>query len=280
MYSSAAGRFWRRYVTAIQDSADNESDSYREVTLRGAANRKAVVVLVTSAISLTILNFGVTSQPSWLPVMLDGLGMDGWADLAREAFWLSAHAQRNGLLFWGIGQIVAYTVPPIIVIKLLLRDRMASYGLRIRGIGSHAPAYVVLLALSIPFVVAASYTPAFQAKYPFYDLAPGQGLWPDMALWWVIYAFQFAALEFFFRGFMIHGLSGRLGYMAVFVMVVPYNMLHYGKPLAEALAAIVGGAVLGSLSLRSRSIWWGVAVHVGVAGAMDVSALVHKDFLP
>ena len=280
MESSPTGGFWRRYVTAVQDSADGESDSYREATPRGAANRKAVVVLVTSALSLTILNFGVTSQPSWLPLLLDGLGMDGWADLARDAFWLSGHAQRNGLLFWGIGQVAAYTILPIAVIKLVLRERVGMYGLRIRGIGSHAPAYAALLAVSIPFVLAASYSPAFQAKYPFYDLAPGQGLWPDMALWWVVYALQFAALEFFFRGFMIHGLSGRLGYMAVFVMVVPYNMLHYGKPMAEALAAIVGGAVLGSLSLRSRSIWWGVAVHVGVAGAMDVSALVHKGFLP
>ena len=146
--------------------------------------------------------------------------------------------------------------------------------------GRTHPLYAVLLAVSVPFVVVASYTGAFQAKYPFYDLAAGEGLWPNMALWWVVYGLQFAALEFFFRGFMIHGLSGRLGYMAVFVMVVPYNMLHYGKPLAEAVAAIAGGAVLGSLSLRSRSIWWGVAVHVGVAGTMDVAALVHKGFLP
>ena len=148
-----------------------------------------------------------------------------------------------------------------------------------KGIGSHGGTYVILLGLSIPFVVIASFTPAFQAKYPFYDLAPGEGLWPAMTVWWVVYGLQFVALEFFFRGFMVHGLSARFGYLSVFVMMVPYNMLHYGKPVAEALAAILGGIILGSLSLRSRSIWWGVGVHVGVAATMDVAALAHKGFL-
>ena len=273
-------RFWRRYVTGIREAGYRSSDEYREAIPRSESDRKAVVVLVTSALSLTILNFGATSDPDWLIDLFDALGPAAWAEWARATFDLSIHAQRNGLVFWGIGQLISYTAPPLLAIKLILGERVRDYGLRTRGIGRHAAVYAVLLAVSLPFVVAASFTAAFQAKYPFYDLAPGEGLWPNMALWWLIYGLQFAALEFFFRGFMIHGLSGRLGYMAVFVMVVPYNMLHYGKPLAEALAAIVGGAVLGSLSLRSRSIWWGAAVHVAVAGTMDVAALVHKGYLP
>ena len=271
---------WRRYVTEIQDAAERDSDAYRSAIPRSDANRRAVVVLITAALSLTILNFGATSRPYWLVTMLDGLGLDAWAAWGRATFDLSVHAQRNGLVFWGIGQLFAYTVPPLLAIRFVLRERVSDYGLRVRGIRRHATVYSVLLAVSVPFVVAASFTASFQAKYPFYDLAPGEGLWPNMMLWWVVYGLQFAALEFFFRGFMIHGLSGRLGYMAVFVMVVPYNMLHYGKPIAEALAAIVGGAVLGSLSLRSRSIWWGVVVHVAIAGTMDVAALFHKGFLP
>ena len=280
MRSLIRSRLWSSYVTAIQDHGDAQSAAYRAVTSRAQANRKAVVVLVTSALSLTILNFGATSQPHWLITLLEGLGLDGWAGWVRAAFQTSQYQQRNGLLFWGIGQVFAYTVLPLLAVKLVLKERVRDYGVRVKGIGRHAPVYAVLLAVSVPFVVAASYTASFQAKYPFYDLEPGGGLWPDMALWWAVYGLQFAALEFFFRGFMVHGLSGRLGYMAVFVMVVPYNMLHYGKPVAEALAAIAGGAVLGSLSLRSRSIWWGVAVHVAVAGTMDVAALIHKGFIP
>ena len=68
-----------------------------------------------------------------------------------------------------------------------------------------------------------------------------------MYRWWVLYWLQFCALEFFFRGFLLHGLAPRLGWAAIFAMALPYNMLHYGKPMPEALAAIVGGIVLGTL---------------------------------
>jgi membrane protease YdiL (CAAX protease family) len=56
-------------------------------------------------------------------------------------------------------------------------------------------------------------------------------------------------------------------------------MLHYQKPVLEALAAIAGGVVLGSLSLKMRSIWWGAMLHIGVAGTMDVLSLSQKGML-
>ena len=160
--------------------------------------RQVVVVLVISALSLTFLNFG-TTNPAWFVAMLEMLGAGGWAERARDAFEGSDSAQLNRLLFWGGGQILAYTLLPVAAIKLILKDSIGNYGLRIKGTGSHGGTYAVLLALSVPFVVLASFTAAFQAKYPFYDLAPGEGLWPGMALWWVVYGLQFVALEFFFR---------------------------------------------------------------------------------
>jgi membrane protease YdiL (CAAX protease family) len=61
---------------------------------------------------------------------------------------------------------------------------------------------------------------------------------------------------------------------AIAVMIVPYCMIHYHKPLPEALGAIVGGVVLGWLALRTRSLWGGWLLHVAVALSMDVLALV------
>ena len=51
----------------------------------------------------------------------------------------------------------------------------------------------------------------------------------------------------------------------MFVAVVPYCMIHFQKPLPEALGAIVAGVVLGALSLRTGSVLGGAAVHVAVA---------------
>ena len=279
MRSVSRTAFWQRNVTNIQNLGDDESDAYRAKTTRADANRKAVIVLLTVAVSLTILNFGASSSPTWFTSLLDGLGLDGAAEWSREVFFRSSNRQRNGLMFWGVGNIFSYVVPPILVIKFVLREPLADYGVRVRGIWPHGRTYAILLLISIPFVIIASYTAAFLAKYPFYDLSAGEGLFPNMTVWWVIYGLQFMALEFFFRGFMVHGLKHRLGYMAIFVMAVPYNMLHYNKPVLEALAAIGGAIVLGSLSLRSRSVWWGAWLHISIASTMDISALIHKGFL-
>jgi uncharacterized protein len=74
----------------------------------------------------------------------------------------------------------------------------------------------------------------------------------------------------------VHTLKRDLGAHAVFVAVVPYCMIHFQKPLPEALGAIVAGIILGTLSLRTGSVLGGAAVHVAVALTMDVLALAQK----
>jgi len=79
--------------------------------------------------------------------------------------------------------------------------------------------------------------------------------------WGFLYLVQFVCLEFFFRGFMLNALRPALGANAVFVMCVPYTMIHFPKLWPEAAGAMAFGLFLGLLALRSRSIWGGVAVH-------------------
>ena len=95
----------------------------------------------------------------------------------------------------------------------------------------------------------------------------------DLWAWEGLYAAQFVSLEFFFRGFILNGLRRALGSNAIFVMIVPYCMIHYGKPMPETLGAIGAGLILGTLALRTRSIWGGVLIHISVALTMDVLAL-------
>lgn len=275
-----AGRRWARWGESWEKLGDGLSDSAPpDPDARRRANREAVIVLLTAALSLTFLNFAATGHPSWLITLLDRMGWESAAEWLREALTASPLARRNRLIFWGAGQVAAYTLLPWAAVKWGLRGRWGDYGLRLRGTARYLRPYAWLLAVSVPFVVWASASSEFQAKYPFYDLAPGEGIWPHMAVWWGVYALQFAALEMFFRGFLLHGLEARFGYLAVFVMVVPYNMLHFSKPAAEAVAAIAGGTVLGFMSLRSRTVWWGAVLHIAVAMTMDISSLVRKGLL-
>lgn len=263
------------YVRQTAAGADAASDSFRE-DRPGQANRIMVVVALTAAVALTIINF-FARDPTWVSGLWSGVGLDP-APIAR---WLSSGSagQLGKLTVWTGVQLFAYVVLPIIVIRLVIRKPISEFGVAWRGIGTHWKPYVLLFLVSVPVVIWASFSPAFLSKYPFYDLLPGEGLWPNMWIWWVMYAAQFVALEFFFRGFLVHGLKWRMGYAAIFVMVIPYNMIHFAKPLAEAFGAILGGVTLGTLSLRTNSVWWGAALHIAVAATMDVAALIHKGLL-
>ena len=53
-------------------------------------------------------------------------------------------------------------------------------------------------------------------------------------------------------------------------MVIPYTMIHFGKPAPETFAAILAGFILGYLALKSRSFLWGWMLHWGVAITMDL----------
>jgi membrane protease YdiL (CAAX protease family) len=95
-----------------------------------------------------------------------------------------------------------------------------------------------------------------------------------------MYFLQFFALEMFFRGWMLGALRRNFGAGAVFAMAVPYCMIHYGKPYLEANGAIVAGVVLGSLAMRTRSIYAGFLVHITVAFSMDFLSLWRRAALP
>jgi membrane protease YdiL (CAAX protease family) len=263
-------RLWRAYVTDVRATANA-----RAVVSR-ATDRQAAVVLVVAAVALTGSEFLADGgNTGWAQTVLRAAGLDELARRLRDATTVSGHAEFNRLVFWAAVTVTAYVVPAVLCIRLVFRERVRDYGLRVRGVLAHVRAYALLYALAAPLIVAFSYTAAFQAKYPFLQPVAGQSLWPHLYLWWALYWLQFAALEFFFRGFIVHGLAPRLGWASIFAMVLPYNMLHYGKPMPEALAAIAGGVVLGTLSLKTRSVWPGAALHVAIALTMDVSALVH-----
>ena len=98
-------------------------------------------------------------------------------------------------------------------------------------------------------------------------------------IWGLIYFFQLFGLEFFFRGFLVHSLKKSLGLYSIFVMTVPYCMIHFSKQPAETLSAIAAGIFLGWLSYKNGSIWLGLILHCTVAFSMDIFALYAKGLL-
>jgi membrane protease YdiL (CAAX protease family) len=192
---------------------------------------------------------------------------------------LARYDELYGYAWWVFARVFGYVVVPIVTWKILFpRDRILDMGLRVQGFLSHAWIYLLCLVVVMGALFVVAREPDFGTYYPFYKQSSRS--WSDFLAWEAMYFLQFLGLEFFFRGWMLAALRRALGASAIFAMALPYCMIHYGKPYLETHGALVAGVVLGSLAMRTRSIYAGFLVHVLVAFAMDFLALARRGALP
>ena len=233
---------------------------------------RVVVVLLVAVFNLAAIQyFGMSNAWTWLEPVLGVFGDPAPAMTLRKLFKWGPNAELYRLVYWVASTVLGYFVVPALVVKLVFKQKLRDYGLQLEGLHKHTLLYVLMYLAVLPLVLIAAQSPSFLKTYPFYSKA-GRSLF-DLLAWELTYATQFFALEFFFRGFLIHGTKHRLGIYAVLVSVIPYCMIHFGKPFPETIGAIIAGTILGALSLWTRSIWLGVAVHISVAVTMDLLAL-------
>lgn len=226
-------------------------------------DRDAAIVLLTSTVLLLL--FFYWGRPSFyfaniVPNVLDA--GTGPIDQATEV---------GAYLWWGMTSMVLRVGVPLLIIVWLLKKSPRDFGFRFRGIGAHLPVYGLMYLVMLPVLIWVSSFESFLSYYPFYSRASEGGL--AFWLYELGYGLQFVGVEAFFRGFMTFGLLPRLGALSVVVMTVPYTMIHFSKPMPEAVAAIVAGLVLGVLAVKSKSFVPGIFLHVAVAITMDLLVL-------
>ncbi len=234
-------------------------------------------ILLSVAVLLTIQHYAlVHGSDQWL---VDGVARVLPTNL--ESQWLNVvnapenlELRRNA--YWAIGQIAVYTIIPLIVVFRSGRP-LVDFGLKWRGAWQGWWIYALMFLVMLPAIWLASRRAAFLETYPFYKLRSGEPLWPRFIVWEVLYAGQFVALEFFFRGYLLHGTKLRFGPYAIAVMMVPYCMIHFGKPMPETFGAIGAGLILGYMSLKTCSIWMGAGLHIAVAWTMDTLAIWQRN---
>lgn len=180
------------------------------------------------------------------------------------------HAQ----LFWALWKAVQLGLVPWLCIHFVLRRDLRSHGVAWPRQAASWKLVALALLVMIPVTLAASRNAAFAATYP---KCPGAAdSMTRLLVWELAYAFQFVMVELFYRGFLLFSLARSLGWLAIFVSMLPYAIIHMQKPFAECVGSIVTGIVLGAFALRTRSIAGGAVVHIVVALSMDMGALQAK----
>ena len=227
----------------------------------GVERRTAVVVWTAAALLVFLVFRAGFDTPGDL--------YSGWSDVAPDSL--------GDRLYWAGWGYAIYLVAPLAIILLVFRESPARYGLRIYVTKKTVLLYAGMMAAMFPLLFWASNRPDFLRTYPLVG-----GLGEDWVWTFVIFELartaRFICLEFFFRGYLLFGLEEKLGYTAIAVSTLPYGIIHFDKPFPEATAALLAGAVLGFLALRTRTIVGGAIIHSFVGATMDALALWRKGF--
>jgi membrane protease YdiL (CAAX protease family) len=253
---------------------DEDAQRHRaEVLAEGRYDARPLVGLVLCAFILTMQEyFGgrLFFDASIRPLLIRSPWGIKLGLLRYDELW--------GFGWWAFTRIGGYVLPLFVWKIAFPRDSILDFGLRTKGFFKHAWIYLLFLAVVLPAMLVVSRQPDFGSYYPFYKMSSRS--WFDFLVWESMYFLQFFALEIFFRGFWLGMLRRSFGSGAIFAMAVPYCMIHYGKPYLEAMGAIIAGIALGSLSMKTKSIYQGFLVHLTVAASMDWLALSHRHALP
>lgn len=175
-----------------------------------------------------------------------------------------------------LGSLFSIVIPLVLVYFTTRHFKPEFYGVNINK--ASIKSYLILASLLIPIVFIAASGEDFLRYYPSYKYQSvhisGWTEWMKVLTFESCYGFDFFAVELMFRGYMVVALSRFAGKEVILPMVSLYAVLHFGKPMLEIISSVFGGFALGVMSYKSRNIYGGLIVHLGVAWGMELAAFL------
>jgi len=214
------------------------------------------LVLIAAPVLLAIYRYrgGAEHFAHWFP----GLGGQPLSGLYAVFFQWSAF-------------FLLLLVFPLVLSKVRLHLSLAEMGVRWGDWRFGLPFVALALPLLIvPFALLAARMPDVRLEYPLARIVATR---TDLLVAYetVYVLVYYLAWEFFFRGFMLFPLARVLGGMnAVLIQTIPSCLVHIGKPEGEITGSIIAGIIMGTLALRTGSIWYGWILHATLGVLVDL----------
>ncbi len=218
---------------------------------------------------IVMISFWQLAFPTFLGVafyqscnLLQLLGLE----YPRDYFHVKLYNRYDSLLI--------YTLMILLLGGVVGRSQFKNFGLF--EFRFKARIYFYFLLAMVPLIAWAATQQDFLNQYP--NLKPEYFDREDYLGYFLrfepFYLLDFVGVEWYFRGFMILAFQRFLNEKTVLAAATIYCMFHFGKPILECVSSFFGGYILGYMSYKTKSIWGGIIVHMGVALLMDFMALV------
>ncbi|NWG28412.1 MAG: CPBP family intramembrane metalloprotease [Ignavibacteriaceae bacterium] len=224
-------------------------------------DRKVIIIFISVAILQTI---------SWYYTSRNFFRINFFPYLQNDA-----NVYLYEYLYWFIGDFFTLFILAILIIKFILKENLKDYGL-ISGDFKVGLAFSsIFFFIMLPVIWLFSASPEFSEKYP--HLLSTRNSWGIFFIYESGMLLYMISWEFIWRGFMLFGLRDKFGYYSVLIQMIPFVILHNGKPVAETFGATAGGITLGVLALRTNSIFYCILTHMGIMFTIDfISTLRYR----
>ncbi len=178
-----------------------------------------------------------------------------------------------GTLYWFSADGFLMLIIPIILIPLVLKGKLSDFGFRLGDYKFGLKSALLFVVVMLPFLWIASGNKSFANTYPQGGPYVRENI--SVLLYYELFVgFYMFAWEFFWRGYMMFGLKQKFGFYAIFIQMIPFFILHRGKPEIETFASIFAGLILGVQAWRSNSFIYCFLVHWSVMIFVDVISVL------
>jgi len=158
--------------------------------------------------------------------------------------------------FW-VSSLIYFGILPVLAILIILRKNPLDFGLRIGNYRVWIPYVVIFLLIAVPILYLTSDMSSVQGYYRTHRNSEFLTYVWKMAVYML-------GWEFLFRGFMLFGLKDKFKEGSILIQMIPFVLLHFGKPEIETISTIFTGILWGYICYRGKSFWPAYIMHMVV----------------
>jgi uncharacterized protein len=179
-----------------------------------------------------------------------------------------------GGVFQCAAAVLLLLAPALLLTRLVLKVPWSQMGFTIGDWKTGLKICVPFILVAVPAIVLTQR--AGEGLCTFYPLSPFAARSVGLFLaWQASYLVYYVAWEGAFRGVIQLGMGPRLGLMqAMLFQTAITTLLHAGHPEIETLGALVAGPFFGWVAIRTRSIWYVLAMHAAAGLATDLGCIL------